>query len=360
MRFIKVPLLLPQVTSQDNRALLAALVETPNTVYHYFKEPMMKYLLSVIAAIMILLSSGSSYAEDFLDRNFLRLLLLDKGFEQSMSEMILKDTRTNYNNSVLIQNLYQPKPVEKPGNNNDTNQAPRSAAKTQTIKRLPGYVDQKYIDLGRQFIKERRDTFDFIETEYHVPAEAITAILIIESKLGRYYEKYHAFNAYLNLASCIDPDFLEGFIQRNRERYPGIDTDQTRMTAIIKAEWALREIKDLLRLSDELDMDPLEFKGSYAGAIGPAQFIPSSVMNYFKDGNSDGIRDPFAMEDAMASIANYLYKSGWKEDETSRKQAIWNYNHNSYYVKSVMGIFTELSVSLPENEPDGNEEIPVQ
>jgi membrane-bound lytic murein transglycosylase B len=323
-------------------------------------ELKMKYLLIIIAVIMTLLSSDSSYAEDFLDRNFLRLLLLEKGFEPSMTDQILMDSRTGYNNSVLIQNLYQPKPGEKPRNDTNAKQAPKPAVQTITIKKLPGYVDQKYIDLGRQFIKDRQETFIFVESEYHVPAEAITAILIIESKLGRYYEKYHAFNAYLNLASCIDPSFLEGFIQRNTERFPGIDTDQTRLTAIKKGEWALREIKNLVRLSDELDMDPLEFKGSYAGAIGPAQFIPSSIMNYFKDGNSDGIRDPFAMEDAIASIANYLNKGGWKEDEASRKQAIWNYNHNNYYVKSVMGIFSELSDPMPENGPESIQETPAQ
>jgi membrane-bound lytic murein transglycosylase B len=360
MRFIKVPLFLPQATSQDNRATSAALVKTQSRVYYYFKELKMKNLLIIIAAITILLSFSSAFAEGFLDKDFLRLLLLEKGFEPSMSDQILNDSRTGYNNSVLIQNLYQPKPLDIPKNNTDTNQSPRPQIQANSMKRLPGYVDQKYIDLGRQFIKDRRDTFMFVESKYGVPAEAITAILIIESKLGRYYEKYYAFNAYLNLASCIDPLFLEGFIQRNRERYPGIDTDQTRMTAIKKGEWALREIKDLVRLSNELDMDPLEFKGSYAGAIGPAQFIPSSIMNYFKDGNSDGIRDPFAMEDAIASIANYLNKGGWKEDETSHRQAVWSYNHNSYYVKSVMGIIAELSEPLPEDEPDGIQEIPVE
>ncbi len=325
-------------------------------------ELKIKCQLIAISTIMIVLSFGSVYAEDFLDRDFLRLILLEKGFEPSMSEQLLIDSRTTYNNSILIQNLYEPKPGDKPRNNAVANQTPKPATpvKAKTTKKLPGNVDQKYIDLGRQFIKDRKDTFTLIEAEYHVPAEAITAILIIESKLGRDYERYHVFNAYLNLAACIDPDFLEGFIQRNRERYPGIDTDQTRMTAITKGEWALREIKEIVRLSDEIDMDPLEFKGSYAGAIGPAQFIPSSVINYFKDGNSDGIRDPFAMEDAIASIANYLNKSGWNEDETSRKNAIWSYNHHSYYVKTVMGIFKELSSPLPGNDPEGIEEIPAQ
>ncbi len=316
----------------------------------------------VSAAIIIMMIPVCLHAGDFLNRDFLRLLLLAKGFEPSMSEQILIDPRTAYNNSVLIQNLYEPRPGDKPVNNTPENQPPKPAlpAKTKTAKKLPYGVDQKYIDLGRQFMKDRKDTFTLIETQYQVPAEAITAILIIESKLGRDYERYHVFNAYLNLAACIDPDFLEGFIQRNKDRLPGIDTDRTRMTAITKGEWALREIKEIVRLSDEIDMDPLEFKGSYAGAIGPAQFIPSSVINYFKDGNSDGIRDPFAMEDAMASIANYLNKGGWSEDETSRKNAVWSYNHHDYYVKTVMGIFKELSSPQPMNGPGGIEEIPVQ
>jgi hypothetical protein len=325
-------------------------------------ELKIKCQLIAIPAIMIMLSFSSVYAGDFLDRNFLRLLLLEKGIEPSMSEQILVDPRTVYNNSILIQNLYEPRPGDKTRNNTAVNQPPRPLApvKAKDTKKLPGGVDQKYIDLGRQFIEERKDTFALIEAEYHVPAEAITAILIIESKLGRDYERYHVFNAYLNLAACIDPDFLEGFIQRNRERYPGIDTDRTRMTAITKGEWALREIKEIVRLSDEIDMDPLEFKGSYAGAIGPAQFIPSSVINYFKDGNSDGIRDPFAMEDAMASIANYLHQGGWGEDETSRKNAVWSYNHHNYYVTTVMGIFKELSTPLPLSGPGGIEEFPVR
>lgn len=320
----------------------------------------MKFFSILITSAMVLISSGQAHAEDLLDRNFLRLLLLEKGFEPSMSDQILTDSRTDYNNSVLIQNLYQPRPGEKPKTGAGSAPTPSAEVKSGTAGKLPGYVDDKYIDLGRQFMKDNSDTFRYIEEQYHVPAGAITAILIIESKLGRYHERYYAFNAYLNLASCIDPDFLEAFILRNSQKYPGIDSDLTRFTAITKGEWALREIKELVKLSDELDMDPLEFKGSYAGAIGPAQFIPSSVINYFKDGNSDGLRDPYAMEDAMASIANYLNKCGWKEDDTSRRQAIWSYNHNSYYVKSVMGVFAELSAPLPEDGTDGMREAPAR
>jgi membrane-bound lytic murein transglycosylase B len=92
-------------------------------------------------------------------------------------------------------------------------------------------------------------------------------------------------------------------------------------------------------------MDPFEIKGSYAGAIGPAQFIPSSFLKFGIDGDFDGVRDPFNMTDAMASIANYLKLAGWDEEagEERLRKAIWHYNHSQVYVNTVMMLYQELS-----------------
>jgi membrane-bound lytic murein transglycosylase B len=282
-------------------------------------------------------------------------MLTGKGLEMSYANEILADSRIVYNNSILLQNLCTSGKCGKPKNNAGTavkeKRPEQGSSATKPAGNISKYVDSKYIDLGRQFIKDRQYIFDQIESEYNVPAEAVTAILIIESKLGKYHEKHYVLNAYMNMASCIDTEFLDRFIEINVERYPDMDTDEFRAMAKKRGEWALREVKALIRLSNELDMDPLEFKGSYAGAIGPAQFIPSSIVNYFTDGNADGIRDPFIMEDAIASIANYLKKSGWNNNEESRKQAIWNYNHNNYYVISVLGVYKELLISSSTDEP---------
>jgi len=204
----------------------------------------------------------------------------------------------------------------------------------------PGYIDQ-----GKVFIRDQAPLLSRLEKTYGVAPQAVTAILIVESRLGKYYERYHVFNAYLNLASCLDPDFFAAVVANNRQRYPEMADPDTALMAVKKGEWALTELCELLNLARAIDMDPCEIKGSYAGAIGPAQFIPSSFQSFGIDGDLDGIRDPFNMTDAMASIANYLKKAGWKNgaDQDTLRQAIWHYNHSQAYVNTVMMLYEELS-----------------
>jgi len=119
----------------------------------------------------------------------------------------------------------------------------------------------------------------------------------------------------------------------------------TALSAVKRGEWALTELGALMDLARAIDMDPCEIRGSYAGAVGPAQFIPSSFQSLGVDGDSDGIRDPFNMVDAMASIANYLKRAGWKNGagQETLRQAIWHYNHSQAYVNTVMMLYEELS-----------------
>jgi len=315
----------------------------------YMKKLTFRILLASAAATLFMVFPGAVYAGDGLNRVFLKGILVEKGIEESLAIAMLNDDRIRFDNVSLIANLCN---TGSCGRAKST-QAAKPGSVQQKPKTTSRYVDLKYIILGRKFISDRREMFNRVETEYGVPAEVITAILIIESKLGTLKSPYFAFNSYLNMAALTDPQFLEDFIRLNVDTYPGIDSESNRQTAVKRGKWAAREIVHLMKLSDELDMDPLEFKSSYAGAIGPAQFIPSSVRNFFIDGNEDGIKDPFSMEDAIASIANYLKKCGWNEDDESRRQAVWSYNHHNYYVNSVMGTFRELAEPLNE---DNNQE----
>ena len=75
-----------------------------------------------------------------------------------------------------------------------------------------------------------------------------------------------------------------------------------------------------------------------------AQFMPTSILAYGKDGNNDGTIDLLNHTDAMASIANYLKKHGWRPG-ISRKKAekvIYHYNHSKYYVKAILKIAKRL------------------
>ena len=91
-------------------------------------------------------------------------------------------------------------------------------------------------------------------------------------------------------------------------------------------------------------MDPTTIKGSYAGAMGISQFMPSNIAPYAKDGNADGQVDLFVHADAISSVASYLKHYGWKPG-ISREQAfkvVYHYNHSKYYVNTILDIADKL------------------
>lgn len=73
---------------------------------------------------------------------------------------------------------------------------------------------------------------------------------------------------------------------------------------------------------------------SSANAVGHMQFMPATFRAYGVDGNNDGIRDPWQLEDAIYSAAKYLSSSGYKTDI---RKAIWHYNHSESYINKVLG-----------------------
>jgi membrane-bound lytic murein transglycosylase B len=81
-------------------------------------------------------------------------------------------------------------------------------------------------------------------------------------------------------------------------------------------------------------------RGSYAGALGLAQFMPSNILAYGKDGNGDGRIDLFDHADAIFSIASYLKHYGWKPgiDDKKAYSVVYRYNHSKYYVNTILKI----------------------
>jgi membrane-bound lytic murein transglycosylase B len=87
-------------------------------------------------------------------------------------------------------------------------------------------------------------------------------------------------------------------------------------------------------------MDPVSIKGSYAGAMGIAQFMPSNILAYGEDGNGDSRIDLFEDADAIFSIASYLKNYGWKPgiDREKAYKVVYHYNHSKYYVNTILEI----------------------
>lgn len=140
---------------------------------------------------------------------------------------------------------------------------------------------------GVDFIKRNRVTFEKVENQYGVPMEYIAAIVGIESVYGGNVGKYPVFDTLTTLA-----------FEHNRRN-----------------SFFKDELQKFIQLSRSEKFNPKNVKGSYAGAIGLGQFMPSNYAAYGVDFNADGKITLQKPEDAIASIANYLKKNGWRKDE---------------------------------------------
>ena len=159
------------------------------------------------------------------------------------------------------------------------------------------FIEPKRIKNGKLFIKKNLETLERAESQFGVPKEVITAILGVETRYGKIMGSYRVLDALSTLS--FD--------------YPR------------RSNFFSQELINLLLLARENDLDIFKLKGSYAGAMGYGQFIPSSYRAYAVDFDNDGSVDLLnSVEDAIGSIANYLFQHGWK----SNYPIIWEVNNS--------------------------------
>ena len=152
------------------------------------------------------------------------------------------------------------------------------------------------INNGVSFLQRFLPEFEKAEKEFGVPKEIIAAIIGIESSYGSITGRERVIDSLSTLA--FD--------------YPR------------RSKFFTKQLEHFLLLTREEKLDPMVMKGSYAGAMGYGQFIPSSYRAYAVDFDNDGSVDLLnSVEDAIGSIANYLFQHGWK----SNYPIIWEVNN---------------------------------
>ncbi|MFH1974668.1 MAG: lytic murein transglycosylase [Pseudomonadota bacterium] len=189
------------------------------------------------------------------------------------------------------------------------------------------------------YLKRYEAEFSNAEEIYGVDREVITAIILVETKFGQSLGKRQVINTLSTMASLLDADVRKKFW----EEISGSTTlsfDAFEKKALKKSGWAYRELKALLMYTEKEEMDIFNITGSYAGAMGIPQFMPSNISRYAADGNMDGRIDLFEHADAIASVANFLKKSGWHRgiNEEKAKKVIRQYNPSSYYIDTILKV----------------------
>ncbi|GAB2626536.1 lytic murein transglycosylase B [Novilysobacter erysipheiresistens] len=159
----------------------------------------------------------------------------------------------------------------------------------------PIFISQARIDGGRAFLAEHREALAKAEANTGVPAEIIVAILGVETSYGGNMGSYPVVDALYTLAFAYPRTNEPEKIARENQR-----------EAFFRDELA-----QVFALGKENDFDITTLKGSYAGAMGWGQFMPSSYRDYAVDGDGDGKVDLFDnLDDVFASVANYFVKKG--------------------------------------------------
>jgi membrane-bound lytic murein transglycosylase B len=152
----------------------------------------------------------------------------------------------------------------------------------------PIFITDARINGGRKFMAEHREELLRVQTRTGVPAEIIVAIIGVETSYGGNMGSFKVLDALYTLA----------FYYPKREVF------------------FTSELAHLFELSKVEKFDIQQLKGSYAGAMGWGQFMPSSYLNYAKDGDNDGRRNLFNnLDDVFSSIANYFIGYGWRKGE---------------------------------------------
>ena len=227
----------------------------------------MKSLLFLLLLTISVPNAYSDYSDRTQVKSFITKMVNEHGFEESRLQYIFTKAKKK---EKIINSMDRP--------------AEKKFSWTQYKSRL---VSPIRINNGVDFLTRFLPEFIEAERTFGIPKEIIAAIIGIESSYGAITGRERVIDSLSTLA--FD--------------YPR------------RSKFFIKQLEDFLLLARKEKLDPLVMKGSYAGAMGYGQFIPSSYLAYAIDFDGDGIRNIVTNPiDAIGSVANYLSKHGWERN----------------------------------------------
>lgn len=217
-----------------------------------------------------------------------------------------------------------------------------------------------------EFLLTNDSLLSAAERKYNVPKEAITSIMWIETRFGDFLGSYHVASVYLSFALVTQPEYLKKNKDRLKTEFEGTEEEWAEIEKKIeeksqrKASWAINELLALQTIYKANPKQAMDLRGSWAGAFGLSQFLPSSYLKLGVDGNSDGTINLFDVRDAAHSIGNYLSNAGWGKNKKSQHRAVYNYNHSEAYVNAVLGLTKRLASDKALSSKIATEKTPTE
>jgi len=198
----------------------------------------------------------------------------------------------------------------------------RKPEKNKTYKEYKNiFLTEERIEKGVSFYLENKELFKKIMKDFGIDPLIIVAIIGVETNYGTRFAEHSVFVSLYTQATSLP---------------------QRRL-------WATKEMFELLVYCKEEGIDPFSVEGSYAGAFGFGQFIPSSFNKLSIDYNQNGKKEPYGWEDVLGSVAHYLKENGYPESyynfsfRSKAWHAIRTYNRSDHYANTVIEFRNELA-----------------
>lgn len=209
-----------------------------------------------------------------------------------------------------------------------------------------GHLSALGIERCREYLIKYKDVFALAEKKYGVKKETIVALLWVESRLGENAGGFHVASVYLSLLQSEHPEVEKMLLEDLKVRRPNPDKAliaKTKERAKIKGRWAIGELWALYEMTKKQPDLVRDLKGSYSGAFGIPQFLPSSYRQWAQSSHSQNRADLYEPKDAILSVAHYLHANGYRKGKPKTyKEALFNYNRSHDYVDIILKIASKL------------------
>lgn len=319
-------------------------------------------MLFVLCVLGVLTTNKSSYSNQTLEDIEAKLQLFSpvvnklvaSGVDSAFIISIISDSSTKFDDKYVQ--------IDVPFRVVDPPPTPDTTVKQTTKKVYSKLVNDEAVRRISNFIESNSQSLSVAEEKFNINKEVLASLLWVETRHGDYLGYHHVPSVYLCLALADQPEFIDYNMQRMKAKYKLSKKDyvQVRNRLIkrseTKAKWARGELVALSKITKKLSHSVLELYGSYAGAFGIPQFLPSSYNKFAIDGNSDGTINLFNFDDAIYSCANYLKLHGFGQSEAEQRKAIYAYNHSQRYVNTILTLAKRVKKTADSQEIESDDE----
>jgi len=242
----------------------------------------------ILLLLLTLMVSAKDYTKNRETRAFINTLVKEYKFKKPYLNRLFSKVKVQKSALRAFTPRKQQRRIKETRTPEQIAKAKKLREKYGPWERYARYtVTSKRVKDGVDFLNKHKTTLSKVEAQYGVPKEYIVAIIGVETVYGANVGKYPVFDTLTTL----------GFEKNRRNKF------------------FKKQLKHFMRLSQTEKFNPKNVYGSYAGAIGLGQFMPSNYAAYGVDFNGDGRITMQQGQDAIASIANYFKKNGWKKGE---------------------------------------------